>query len=408
LLVLALWIVAVHASESRGEDWPQWRGPGRDGICAETGLLKQWPSGGPRLVWKANGLGTGFATVSVVGDHIFTTGQSSESSSVVAINVGTGKLIWSAKLGRSSSPGGYSGPRSEPGVVDGSVYALGQSGELISVDIATGNEKWRKEYVKDFGGTEPQWGFSEAPLLDGDKIIITPGGRDGTLAALDRKTGAVLWRSKSWTDLAHYSSPIVAEIGGVRQYIQLTAESVAGVGAADGRLLWRAPRRGQTAVIPTPICHDGSVYVTSGYGVGCNLFKIAGNEGKFSASQVYANKVMVNHHGGVIHVGDFVYGYSDGKGWTCQDFKSGEPRWQEKDKLGKGAILYADGNFYLREQDKGTVALIEADPKGYKEHGRFEQPSRSSEQAWPHLVISAGRLYLRDQDVLLCYDIKER
>ena len=146
--------------------------------------------------------------------------------------------------------------------------------------------------------------------------------------------------------------------------------------------------------------------MTSGYGVGCNLFKVSEAVGKFTAQGVYANKVMANHHGGVIKVGDCVYGYSEGKGWTCQDFKSGAAKWEEKEKLGKGSIAYADGHFYLRTEDKGTVALIDASPDGYHEHGRFEQPSRSKEKAWPHPVISGGKLYLRDQDVLLCYNLK--
>ena len=228
------------------------------------------------------------------------------------------------------------------------------------------------------------------------------------MVALEKTTGAVVWRSKAFTDRAHYASVIEAEIGGVRQYIQLTSASVAGIEATDGRLLWRALRRGQTAVIPTPIYHDGFVYVTSGYGVGCNLFKIVANSGKFGAEQVYANKVMANHHGGVIRIGDFLYGHSDGKGWTCQDFKTGEAKWQEKEKLGKGSLVYADGRLYLRlESGRGTVALIEASPQGYKEHGRFDQPDRSSEHSWPHPVVAGGRLYLRDQDVLLCYDVRQ-
>jgi outer membrane protein assembly factor BamB len=159
-------------------------------------------------------------------------------------------------------------------------------------------------------------------------------------------------------------------------------------------------------VVPTPIYADGFVYVTSGYGVGCNLFKINSRDGKFSVDQVYANKVMVNHHGGVIKVGDYVYGFSDSKGWTCQDFKTGDAKWQQRDKLGKGSLVYADGRFYLRsESGRGTVALIEASPQGYREHGRFDQPDRSSENSWPHPVVAGGKLYLRDQDVLLCYNV---
>jgi outer membrane protein assembly factor BamB len=194
----------------------------------------------------------------------------------------------------------------------------------------------------------------------------------------------------------------------VRQYIQLTDASVAGIAAADGQLLWRAPRKGQTAVVPTPIYHDGCVYVTSGYGAGCNLFKISSDAGKFSAEQVYANKLMTNHHGGVVLVGEYLYGYSENKGWTCQDFKTGKAVWQSK-QLGKGSLIYADGMLYLRaEAGTGTVALIEATPKAYREKSRFDQPDRSDKNSWPHPVVTGGRLYLRDQDVLLCYEVQEK
>lgn len=202
---------------------------------------------------------------------------------------------------------------------------------------------------------------------------------------------------------------IAAEIGGVRQYVQLTDASVVGVAAADGKLLWRARRRGETAVIPTPVVQDDLVYVTSGYGVGCNLFKIATAGGKFSAEQVYANKVTVNQHGGVVLVGDHIYGHSDSKGWTCQNFKTGQMVWQEKGKLGKGSVVYADGHLYLRQEDgKGTVALIEATPTGYKETGRFDQSERSDKNSWAHPVVAGGKLYIRDQDVLLCYDVRAK
>ena len=251
------------------------------------------------------------------------------------------------------------------------------------------------------------WGNSESPLVDGDKVLCTPGGSKGTILALNKKTGVVIWQSKQFKDSAAYSSIIKAEIAGVKQYLQLTGGSVAGVAVEDGRLLWRAPRRGSTAVIPTPIFHDDSVYVTSGYGAGCNLFKISKTGEQFNAEQVYENKVMVNHHGGVVLVGDHLYGYSDGKGWVCQEFKTGNLVWEEKSKLEKGSIAYADGHLYLRGQHKGTVVLIDADPVGFKERGRFEQPERSRDNSWPHPVVLNGRLYLRDQDLLLCYDVKK-
>ena len=404
LLFLAVAVLAGQA------DWPQFRGPNRDDISPDTGLLKQFPPGGPPLVWKATGLGAGYSSVSIVGNRIYTIGENGDSSLVIALNAADGRPLWTAKLGKTGAPGmpAFEGPRSTPTVAGNLLVALGQWGDLAGLDAATGKELWRKDYIKDFGGKRPSWGYSESPIIDGDKVVITPGGAEGSIVALDKKTGALLWRSKGFTDSPHYSSLLIAEIGGVRQYIQLTTESVVGVAAADGRLLWRAPRPGRVAVIPTPIYSDGFVYVTSGYGVGCNLFKVTVVGGKFTAEEVYANKVMANHHGGVIKVGDVVYGYSEGKGWTCQDFKSGEAKWEEKEKLGKGSIGYADGHFYLRGEDKGTVALIDASSDGYNERGRFEQPNRSKEKAWPHPVIFGGKLYLRDQDVLLCYDVKAK
>jgi len=244
--------------------------------------------------------------------------------------------------------------------------------------------------------------------MHGNKVIVTAGGTQGTVIALDKKTGAVTWRSKGFQDPPHYSSLAVAEIGGVRQYIQLTPKKRRRHRRQQRRrALARAARR-PTAVIPSPIHRDGFVYVSSGYGVGCNLFKVSAADGRFSVGEVYANKVMVNHHGGVILVGDCVYGFSEGAGWTCQDLKTGQAKWQTKQKLGKGSIAYADGRFYLRSEDKGTVVLIETSPAGYREHGRFEQPDRSRKRAWPHPVIANGRLYLRDQETLLCYDVKTK
>ena len=408
-LVLSLFI-ALTASAAPG-DWPQWRGPNRDDISTETNLLKEWPADGPSLVWKGTGLGNGFSTVSVADGRIFTIGDQAAASFVVALNVSDGKVVWSAKLGKPGAPGwgGFEGPRSTPTVSGYFVVAVGQWGEMVCPETATGKERWRKDYTKDFGGSRPEWGFAESPLADGDKIVFTPGGEQGAIVALNKNTGAVVWRSTQFNDPAHYSSLIAADINGVRQYIQLTAASVVGVSASEGKLLWRAHRKGETAVIPTPVYSDGFVYVTSSYGTGCNLFKISAADGKFAAEQVYANKVMVNHHGGVVKVGDFIYGYSDGKGWTCQDFKTGTAKWQNKEKLGKGSLVCADGQLYLRQEDKaGTVALIDASPDGYKEHGRFNPPNRTEKQSWPHPVIAGGKLYLRDQDVLLCYDIQAK
>jgi outer membrane protein assembly factor BamB len=410
-LSVVLLLQSIVVGRCASEDWPQWRGPNRDGISAETGLLQEWPAGGPGLIWKGRGLGSGHSSVIIAGPQIFTIGDKGEHNYVVALDRADGKLLWETELGQSGATGwgGFIGPRCTPTVADGLVYAVGQYGEIACIEAASGAVKWRKDCQKDFGGQIPEWGYTSMPLVDAEKVIFTPGGSAGDLVALNKTNGALIWRSKELTDPIHYAPPILGVIGGVRQCIELTERSVVGLAAEDGRLLWRATRRGATAVIPTPIFWENYVYVTSEYGTGCNLFRITPGGGKFLAGQIYANKVMANHHGGVIKVGNYVYGYSAGKGWTCQDFLNGQAVWEEKNKLGKGSIAYADKRLYLRAEDgKGTVALIEAIPGGYREKGRFDPPDRSALNSWAHLVIAGARLYIRDQDVLLCYDVKAK
>jgi outer membrane protein assembly factor BamB len=397
----------IAASAGAG-DWPQWRGEKRDGHSTDKGLLKQWPKEGPKLLWTSKGIGGGFSSVSVAQQRIFTMGDGADSSYVYALNESDGKQVWTAKVGRTEGGGGYPGPRCTPTVDRDIVVALGQYGDLVCLESKGGTENWRKNMQKDFAGRMMSgWGYSESPLVDGERVVVTPGGKEGAMVALDRKTGKELWRCKEFQDAAAYSAIVIADIAGVRQYVQLTGNSVVGVSPNDGRLLWQASRKGQTAVVPTPIVHQDHVYVTSGYGVGCNLFKVSKSGDRFSAEEVYANKVMANHHGGVVRVGDHLYGYSDGKGWTCQEFKSGDAAWAERRGLGKGAISFADGHLYLRsESGRGTIALIEATPRAWTVKGQFDQPDRSQQQSWAHPVIANGRLYIRDQDVLLCYDVK--
>ncbi len=400
----------LSAPLAEAGDWPQWFGTDRTGRSAETGLLKSWPTGGPRFAWKAAGLGIGYTTVSVAGGRIFTAGDTSDGNLIIALKESDGTKLWSSHLGKAGAPGwgGFAGPRCTPTVDGERLFAVGQFGELVCFETATGKELWRKDLTTDFGGSRPEWGFSESPLLDGDHLVATPGGPQGAIVALNKTTGAPVWQSKEFTDAAQYASLVPATIGSVRQYVQLTTESVAGIAADDGRLLWRAPRKGRVAVIPTPIVKDDLVYVTSGYEVGCHLFKVAKAGASFQATQVYANKVMANHHGGAILVGDHVYGHSDKGGWTCQKFATGEAVWQENAKLGKGSLTYADGHLYCREEKEGAseVVLLEATPVAYTETGRFKQPEQSGKHAWPHPVIANGKLYLRDQDLLFCYDVK--
>lgn len=414
LLLVTLGSIATHVFAA---DWPQWRGPDRTGISAETGLLKRWPDNGPPLVWTNRELGSGYSSPSVVGDRIYVLGARKDTEQVIALDATNGKELWSVSFGPQFKNPWGDGPRGEA-TVDGSLlYAIGGQGNLVCVDTKTGKKVWTVGLREDLKGKMMSgWGYTESPLIDGDKVVCSPGGSQGTLAALDKKTGKVLWRSTGLTDEAAYASIIAAELGGVRQYVQMTGKGVAGVAAKDGKLLWHyAKDNYRTAVIPTPvIVSDTEVFVTSGYGAGCDLTRLTPKgDGTFEAASAYTNKNMVNHHGGVVKVGDHVYGFSDGKGWSAIDVKTGNATWTERRKLGKGSVTCAEGKLYCYSEDEGTLVLVEASPAGWKEHGRFTIPEETKIRSqrgkvWTHPVIANGRLYLRDQDLLFCYDIKER
>jgi outer membrane protein assembly factor BamB len=389
------------------DDWPQWRGPDRTDVSKETGLLRAWPREGPKLRWTFKNCGIGFSGPAVVGGTLYIMGARGGVEQLLAIDVAEGKELWSLDVGGVFEIERGNGPRSTPTVADGRVYALGAKGNLVCADAADGRLIW-KASMSDLGGTPPQWGYCESVLVDAGRVICTPGGPKGALAALDAATGKLVWQAREFTDPAQYASPIVFAWAGVRQYVQLTMKSLVGVQASDGKLLWRSDWPGETAVIPTPVYRDGHVYITSGYGVGSKLVRLGTDHG---VSDVYVNKVMKNQHGGVILIGDHLYGYSDGAGWTCQDFKTGEAVWNEREKLGKGAIAYADERLYCLSQDEGIVALVEASTQGWKEHGRFQLPYDSKLRqpkwlVWTHPVISGGRLYLRNQELLFSYDVK--
>jgi outer membrane protein assembly factor BamB len=350
-LLCVLTLVATSVAAVQPAEWSQWRGPNRDGKSSDTGLLKAWPDGGPKLLWKVHGTGKGYSGVSASKQVLFTSGDRDDGSYVFALRAADGQIAWSAKLGKAGMAGPpgwtYAGPRCTPTVSGDLVFAVDQYGQLVCLRATDGREQWRKNYVSDFSGQEPEWGFSESPLADGDQVVITPGGSKGAIIALNKATGEVLWRSKDFTDAAQYASIIPAQIGGVPQYVQLTMANIVGISPRDGTLLWKAPRKGAVAVIPTPIVDGDEVYVSSGYAIGCNLFKVKGNSASFSAEQVYANKVMANHHGGMVKIGEYLYGYSEGKGLTCQNFHSGAATWAEKEKIKKCCVSYADGHAVL-------------------------------------------------------------
>ncbi len=390
----------VHAA-----DWPQWRGPNRDDHSPDKGLAKAWPASGPKRVWLFKDAGLGYSGVAVVGDTLFTMGLRGDTEFLIAVDAAAGKEKWATAMGPVLKNGWGDGPRGTPCVAGGKVYALSGTGFLLCASAADGKELW-KARMAEFGGKTPGWGYTESVLVDGDLVICTPGGAKGTLLALDKASGKPVWQSAGWTDGAQYSSPVVATINGKRQYVQLTQQHVAGVEASSGKVLWRSDWQGKTAVIPTPIVKGNSVYIASGYGVGCKLVTI---DAENKASDVWVNTTMVNHHGGVILVGEHLYGYSDKGGWTCQSLKTGEAAWVSK-ALGKGAVHFVDGMLVCLEEGSGTVALVEVSTEGWKEKGRFKLAPQTTQRnpkgkVWTHPVVINGKLYLRDQELLSCYDV---
>jgi outer membrane protein assembly factor BamB len=405
-------------------DWPQWRGPNRDGVSAETGLLKAWPKDGPPLVWKSDLGGVGYGSPAVAGGKVFVLAAEDDKEGqkeyCLCLDANTGQRAWKAEL--PAAEGGYlygwgSGPRSTPTVEGDAVYVLGARGDLLRLNAADGAKVWTVNLKKDFGGGIPSWGYSESVLIDGDNVICTPGGDKGAVLALDKKTGKTVWRSADLTDPAGYSSLVAADVGGVRQYITQTQQAAVGVRARDGKLLWReAVLKRAVAVIPTPVVHEGNAFFTAGYGAGSELFKLTSKDDATTAEKVYSgNKVLVNQHGGAVRVGDHIYGFSDnGNKWVCIDYKtdSPDPVWESK-ALEKGSVSAADGHLYCYGQRNGTCVLAEATPKEWSEKGRLELPAKSKFPRreggiWAHPVVSDGKLYLRDHELLFCFDVKAK
>ncbi|MEP6669705.1 MAG: PQQ-binding-like beta-propeller repeat protein [Chthoniobacter sp.] len=412
LLALGALCASTAYADNAAFDWPQFRGPNRDDISKETGLLPQWPAEGPKKIWSYTQAGQGYSGFAVVAGHLYTMGTRDGAEILICLDAAKGTEVWTAKLGPILENKWGDGPRGTPTVDGDRVYTLGGDGTLVAVQAKDGKELWRTT-MDALGGKRPGWGYTESVLVDGNQVVCTPGGSKGAMAALDKMTGKVLWQSTAWTDGAQYSSIVPAQFNGQKQYVQRSMTNIVGIAAKDGALQWQVPYPGKTATIPTPIVKGNQVYVTSGYGVGSISFTIeSGNTPKMLFDETGGtNKVMKNHHGGVILLGDKIYGYSDGLGWTCQDFKTGALVWNEKAKLGKGAIAYADGHFYCLEEGSGNVVLIDASPTGWTEKSRFKldpQTTIRSPQGhiWTHPVISNGRMYLRDQDLIFSYAVK--
>jgi outer membrane protein assembly factor BamB len=401
-------------------DWPQWQGPDRNAVSKERGLLKEWPKVGPPLAWKVKGLGGGYSAPSVAAGRIFGMSNRGDDEVVWALSEKDGKRLWVRRLGPAfpqRRPQGREGPGCTPTVDGERLYVLGLGGDLAYLRVSDGKIIWRRSLTRDFGGRVPIWSYRESPLVDGDKVICTPGGPDATLAALDKLTGKTIWKSRvPGSPGAAYASAIAIDFGGRREYVQLTQRALVGVAASDGKFLWRydEPANRMGINCSTPVYHDGLVFAASAYGRGGGLVKLSkGGKGGVKAEEVYFTRKMENHHGGMILIDGCLYGANGGNAGgylVCLDFKTGKVLWDEragKRRAPKGSVALADGRLYYRTES-GTMLLIEPSPKRYIERGRFRQPDRSEEPAWAHPVLANGKLYLRDQDVLLCYDVKAK
>ncbi len=411
-------VAKLPATVAQGttRDWPQWRGPNRDGISQESGLLTQLPAEGPPTLWKASGLGGGYASVSVAAGKIFTMGKFGGETRLLALDVANGNLLWNTPVG------GGDAPNCTPTVDGELVFGLSHGGDLLCAEVETGREVWRKSFPRDFGGKMMSgWGYSESPLVDGDRLIVTPGAQNAMLAALDKRAGRVLWQTampnntgSAGQDGAAYSSIVISNAGGVKQYVQLVGRGVIGVDAQTGKPLWGYNRIANgTANVPTPIVTGDFVLCSTGYGDGGTaLLRLTGARGQINAEEVWYkdSKTLQNHHGGMILIGDHVYlGHGHNNGFpVCIDLKTGRDMWRPGRGPGTGsaAVVSADGHLYFRYEN-GVMACVEATPREYRLKGSF-QIATNNGQSWPHPVIADGRLYLRDQHELLCYDLRQQ
>jgi outer membrane protein assembly factor BamB len=414
ILGLGLSCFAANAA-----DWAQWRGPNRDGISQEKGLSREWPKEGPKLLWQQKDIGDGYSTPAVVGSRIYLlSSRGTDDEFVQALSVENGKQIWSTRIGKVGKPDQkppFPMARSTPTVEGEVLYALGSDGDLACLETDGGKVLWKKHLAEDFAGKAGIWAYSESPLIDGDALVCTPGGSEATLVALDKKTGEAIWKSAvPGGDEAAYASIGIVQAAGHKQYVQFLQKGVVGVDAKTGRFLWRYDATGKgPANIPTPVVRDDCIYSSApqiSAGGGGAVIRLTAEGDGVAAKQVYFERGLPNCIGGAVLVGDHLYGTTT-KDLVCAEFATGKVLWREK-CIGTGAVCFADGCLYIHGEN-GDAALVEATPEGYREKGRFspsDQPKHlhgPMEKAWPYPVVANGRLYLRDQGSLWCYDVSQ-
>lgn len=420
VLVPSLLALVALVGQAAAKDWPTFRGTDRTAVAPDTDLLESWPEGGPKLVWKASGAGRGYASPAIADDRLYTLGDGLSTAPdadeyLTCYDRETGKQLWKTKTGQPWNEGqeSWQSSRSTPTVDGDTVYVITPHGQLVACATADGRERYRVDLKATFGGKKGDgWGYSESVTIDGDRLICTPGGEQATMACLDKKTGRTIWYCPMKGDRgAGHASIVITEVGGKKVYVQTTAAGAFAVDAQKGDFLWAYPIEQTVAVIPTPIVRDNLVFIVAGYKRGGALLRQkAGPQGRVGVEEVYGLKTeLANKHGGVVLVGDHLYGCADDQPIIfCAKLETGEIAWKERGSgKNSAAIAAADGHLYVRYQD-GTVSLVKADPSRFEEVSSFSVPGSGDRPSWAHPVILDGRLYLREGDDILCYDVRQR
>ncbi|HUS91513.1 MAG TPA: PQQ-binding-like beta-propeller repeat protein [Phycisphaerae bacterium] len=391
--------LATWAAPPAGGEWPGFRGPNRDGKSPDTGLLKQWPEGGPALLWKVDGIGNGFSSVTVSGGTVYITGDRGGKLVVTALGL-DGKVKWAVPVDAAWTRS-HPGSRCSVTIDSGKAYVLSGNGVLGCLDAKTGKGLWSSDLTR-LGGKPGGWGYAESPLIVDNMVVVKPGGKN-CIVALNKATGKGIWASTGFSAGPEYSSCYLFQHDNVPMIATGTRSGIVCVAAKTGQLLWsNGFSANNTANCPTPVYSDGYVFWANGYGKGGICLKLAGTGSRATAEEAWKTKDMVCHHGGFIILDGYIYG-NNGGGWSCLELKTGRQTWNER-AVGKGSLCFADGMLYLFGESGGKAALASFSPEKMELRGTVTVAG--SGPSWAHPVVVGGRLYLRYDDNLYCFDVK--
>ncbi len=404
LLTLAVASVGSLRAEEHAASWPRFHGPRGTNMSPETGLLRQWPEGGPRQLWTAQGIGDGFATVAIADGRIYTAGNRNNQTVITALDT-SGKLLWQAPNGGAWT-GAQPGSRGTPTIEGDRLYHESPLGDVVCLDAPSGRKIWGLNILQTFGAENTTWALAESLLIDGDHLICSPGGPQTAVVALDKRTGQIVWKSPSvGGDRAGYASPALVVHQGLRMILTMTSQHAIGVNADTGELLWQFKH-----VTPwdenifSPIFHEGQVFISTGHRVGSVMLKVTVQGRKASVQEVWRSTDLDNHHGGTILLDGYLYGSLWSPGWACLQWQSGKTMYSARG-VGKGSLTYADGMLYTLGEN-GQMGLVPATPQDHTVVSRFRLPAGGQGPAWAHPVVCGGRLYLRHGDFLYAYDVR--